>query len=409
MEHHPQQLSGGQQQRVAIARALANQPLLLLADEPTGNLDSHTSEEILALLSGLHAEGRTIIMITHEPDVAKHSRRVIRLHDGRVDSDIPAEELLGRAAASAGEGGLRVNSAQKILDIALLGLHNLTVHKVRSLLTMLGIIFGVMGVIATLAISEGGSRKAQEGAPRAGQRQHHHQFGKARQRRRPRLQQHHLGDAVRTGDLRLDVDRLLSNVPNVRTSAIVHRQRKSARVGARTRRPILGTQVDYASVARIEAWPRGGSCSPATSGDWRPVCVITSGLATKLFQFRDPIRKIIVLGDQPFTVVGVISGVPATMARLTGSDSDTTVLVPLTTDRDRFGTMLVERSSGSATSEQIYASQVVLQMIDEQALIDGARRAEPAGPKPPQARLRRHRPAGTHGDAAAAAGSGTSC
>ncbi len=98
-------LSGGQQQRVAIARALANQPLLLLADEPTGNLDSHTSEEILALLSGLHAEGRTIIMITHEPDVAKHSRRVIRLHDGRVDSDIPAEELLVAPPLPQAKGG----------------------------------------------------------------------------------------------------------------------------------------------------------------------------------------------------------------------------------------------------------------------------------------------------------------
>jgi putative ABC transport system ATP-binding protein len=85
--HRPRQLSGGQQQRVAIARAMANHPLLLLADEPTGNLDSHTTQEILALFADLNAQGRTIIMITHEPDVARHSRRVVRLLDGRVESD----------------------------------------------------------------------------------------------------------------------------------------------------------------------------------------------------------------------------------------------------------------------------------------------------------------------------------
>ena len=86
-DHEPSQMSGGQQQRVAIARSLVNQPALLLADEPTGNLDSHTTEEILALFADLNAQGRTIIMITHEPDVARHSRRVVRLLDGMIESD----------------------------------------------------------------------------------------------------------------------------------------------------------------------------------------------------------------------------------------------------------------------------------------------------------------------------------
>jgi putative ABC transport system ATP-binding protein len=86
-EHRPRELSGGQQQRVAIARALANEPLVLLADEPTGNLDSHTSKEILAIFADLHARGRTIIMVTHEDDVAEHAQRVVSLHDGRVHSD----------------------------------------------------------------------------------------------------------------------------------------------------------------------------------------------------------------------------------------------------------------------------------------------------------------------------------
>ncbi len=87
MHHRPNELSGGQRQRVAIARALVNQPSILLADEPTGNLDSTTSEEIMAVFAELHQEGQTVIMVTHEPDIAEHAERVVTLRDGRVESD----------------------------------------------------------------------------------------------------------------------------------------------------------------------------------------------------------------------------------------------------------------------------------------------------------------------------------
>ncbi len=87
LDHRPNELSGGQQQRVAIARALVNKPPLILADEPTGNLDSRSSVEILALIHDLHAQGVTILMVTHEPDIAAHAGRVICLHDGLVISD----------------------------------------------------------------------------------------------------------------------------------------------------------------------------------------------------------------------------------------------------------------------------------------------------------------------------------
>ncbi|HEV7503364.1 MAG TPA: ABC transporter ATP-binding protein [Thermoanaerobaculia bacterium] len=101
MHHQPNELSGGQRQRVAIARALVNDPSILLADEPTGNLDSATSEEIMALFDELHQAGNTVVLVTHEPDIAEHAWRKVLLKDGKVVSDQPtARATTGAAAAS---------------------------------------------------------------------------------------------------------------------------------------------------------------------------------------------------------------------------------------------------------------------------------------------------------------------
>jgi len=99
MEHKPKELSGGQQQRVAIARALITRPALLLADEPTGNLDSTSSVEIMALFEELHRRGMTVVVVTHEPDIAAHAQRVISVHDGLLHSDGPPAVAITSSAA----------------------------------------------------------------------------------------------------------------------------------------------------------------------------------------------------------------------------------------------------------------------------------------------------------------------
>jgi putative ABC transport system ATP-binding protein len=99
MHHQPNELSGGQRQRVAIARALVNDPSILLADEPTGNLDTATSAEIMALFDELHQAGNTVVLVTHEADIAEHARRRVTLRDGKVISDQPTARAWGRRPA----------------------------------------------------------------------------------------------------------------------------------------------------------------------------------------------------------------------------------------------------------------------------------------------------------------------
>jgi putative ABC transport system ATP-binding protein len=96
LSHRPNELSGGQRQRVAIARALVNRPAILLADEPTGNLDSRTSEDIMRVFESLSSQGQTVIMVTHEPDIASHARRVVVLRDGMIESDEPRDRFSDR-------------------------------------------------------------------------------------------------------------------------------------------------------------------------------------------------------------------------------------------------------------------------------------------------------------------------
>jgi macrolide transport system ATP-binding/permease protein len=156
--HRPNQLSGGQQQRVAIGRALATGAEIILADEPTGNLDSKTTEQILDLFDNLNREGRTIVMITHEEQVANRCSRVLHFQDGQIIKEESrsqaSEEQIEKSSSSEGPDSTRkkITLPKQMLKLLPLAFTNLLYHKARSLLTMLGIIVGVAAVCATVTL-----------------------------------------------------------------------------------------------------------------------------------------------------------------------------------------------------------------------------------------------------------------
>ncbi|MBP7216852.1 MAG: ABC transporter permease, partial [Candidatus Omnitrophica bacterium] len=170
IHHCPNELSGGQQQRVAIARALVNDPLIIMADEPTGNLDSKSKDEIIAILKRLHQKGKTIIMVTHEQDIASHAQRIIRMLDGKIisdertgawgkvlheqEADSLIDHVLSKSERSAREA--------KFFDYVRQAQGAMISHKMRSLLSILGILIGVAAVVAMLAVGQGAKESIEE-------------------------------------------------------------------------------------------------------------------------------------------------------------------------------------------------------------------------------------------------------
>ncbi|GAB2903151.1 MacB family efflux pump subunit [Uliginosibacterium flavum] len=160
LQHRPGQLSGGQQQRVSIARALMNGGQVILADEPTGALDSRSGQEVMTVLKELHAEGHTIILVTHDMQVASHAHRIIEIHDGKIIADRLREDapaLLekapittpGRTARAWQAGRDRLGEALRMALVAM------SAHRMRTFLTMLGIIIGIASVVSVVALGQG--------------------------------------------------------------------------------------------------------------------------------------------------------------------------------------------------------------------------------------------------------------
>ncbi|MBM4284330.1 MAG: ATP-binding cassette domain-containing protein, partial [Deltaproteobacteria bacterium] len=374
LDHEPSQLSGGQQQRVAIARALVNQPSILFADEPTGNLDSKTTEEMLALFRRLNEEGVTIILVTHDEEVARHARRIVRIHDGMVVADETTERAPAAAADDEAETSPRPRRLWSwarlrwTLRTALQGLRR---NILRAALTTLGIIIGVAAVIAMMEIGRGSSSAIQNTITSMGANNLLILPGTAASG----------GVTFGAGSVMTltpqDADAILQECPAVRAAAPVVRARTQVIYGNRNWVPIFiyGSTPAY---LEVREWPlaEGEVFTEQDVRNGSKVCLLGQRLVRELFQGESPLGKEVRVNNVAFKVIGVLSPKGANMM---GVDQDDLLLAPWTAIKYRVaGTTLAsgnqsqQTASGSDTSQkvntlnQLYPS-TKLQLYPEQS------------------------------------------
>jgi macrolide transport system ATP-binding/permease protein len=322
--HRPNQLSGGQQQRVSIARALMNGGRVILADEPTGALDSKSGADVMALLKELSAQGHTVILITHAAEVAQHAERVIEIKDGDVVAD-PGPRPRGDATPARAwqPRATRRSHLGDVLEATQTALRALRANVFRSILTLLGIVIGVASVIAMLAIGDGAKQAVIDRISAMGSNLLLVRPGAPNQR-----------GFNNTATLVLsDVQAIDKEVPNV--LAAVPEQSSTVTLrhgGADYASSVTGTSSKF---PQARQWPvaRGTFFTEEDERAYATVAVLGSTVAKALFpDGADPLGQFVLVNNLIFQVVGVMAERGASP---NGQDQDDVVLVPYQTSQLR--------------------------------------------------------------------------
>ncbi|TCS65176.1 MacB family efflux pump subunit [Varunaivibrio sulfuroxidans] len=323
MHHRPGQLSGGQQQRVSIARALMNGGSVILADEPTGALDSHSGAEVMTLLRRLNAEGHTVVLITHEAAIAAEAKRMITIADGVVLSDSGPQQdypapthgeariFTAKARPTAG----RLNDAAEAVKMAF---RSLRANLFRTVLTLLGIIIGVGSVVAMLAIGDGAKQDVLTRIQA---------MGTNLLLIRPGAPNTRGGSDVAT--LVPEDAEAIARLPNVASAVPEMAGGVTIRAGnVDDQTSVTATTADF---PQARDWPlqRGVFFGPDDVKSYAPVTVLGQTVVDALFPSGvNPVGSYVLIKNVPFQVIGVMASKGATPF---GSDMDDVAFVPLTT------------------------------------------------------------------------------
>ncbi|MBZ4688892.1 MAG: macrolide export transporter ATP-binding/permease MacB [Cereibacter sp.] len=338
MDHRPNALSGGQQQRVSVARALVNGGEVILADEPTGALDTKSGADLMALLADLHRQGHTIIIVTHDPEVAALAERVVEIRDGLIIADTRKTPLGTPPEVKTTTARPRGGLAERMFEAFVMATRSMNAHRLRSFLTMLGIIIGIASVVLVVALGAGSQQKVLENIAAIGTNTISIRAGTGFGDRRANAI-----DTLVPADAQALAQQpfTVSVSPEVSTSATL------AYRSVATSASVRGVAGGYFEVATYEV-VQGQLFGPDAIAARDQVAVIDEATAETLFlQHEDPIGQVILLGRVPMQVIGVVKSaaqqfgpdslrvfVPYTTvaARITGSDSINSISVKVRDD-----------------------------------------------------------------------------